>query len=166
MQPKVHLCTPTAPTMDNFDLSGTFVDFQKFRNEGHSFSRFHEPHPGNEEAALAVHLITDSGWTFFSTQTKSCHVRHNPAYTSCLKTGNFWLDSPIFSEMGCYTSEGFIDILGGKSPYLRDFDLPFFREHGACMRYKEQSYWDATHPTLPPPKATPAVKKPDSEASF
>lgn len=59
--------------------------------------------------------------------------------------------------MGCYTGEGFTNILGKKSPYLQDFDLQFFREHGYCMRYKEGSYWNATHPP-PPPKPTPAIE--------
>lgn len=156
-QPNLQLCNTTAPTLESFDLSATLFDFHKFLQEGHTFSQFNKSSLGHEESALAVHLTRDRGWTFAKTTSKTCHVRHNPAYTSCLKTGNFWFDSPILGEMGCYTSTDFIDILGKKSPYLRDFDLQFFREHGYCMRYKEGSYWNATHPS-PPPEVSPAVE--------
>jgi hypothetical protein len=89
---------------------------------------------------LASHLTTELKWTFSSPLSADCHVQHNPSYNACLKTGNFWLDSPIFEEMGCHTSSGFIEILGKKSPFLRDLDLGYFREHGTCMRYKEEMY--------------------------
>lgn len=46
--------------------------------------------------------------------------------------------------MGCYTTSDFTDVVGKKSPYLRDADLGFFRERGLCMRYKEQMFRNAS----------------------
>jgi hypothetical protein len=98
---------------------------------------------------MAEYLTTERGWTFSKPHGDDCHVRHNPAYTSCLKTGSFWFDSPLSNEMGCYTTSNFIEILGRKSPYLRDFDLQYFREHGYCMRYKEKLYQNITNAAQP-----------------
>jgi hypothetical protein len=87
-------------------------------------------------------MITDLHWTHARTTptTSLCHAKHNPTYTSCLRTGNFWFDSPAFHEVGCYTTSDFIEVVGKKSPNLRDADLGFFRERGLCMRYKEEMF--------------------------
>ena len=160
------------PTNESFDLSATFFDFQRFQREEHTFSTFSKTFPGREAVKLVEHLTSARVWSFSNPSPKSCQVRHNPAYSSCLKTGNFWFDSPIFSEMGCYTQTDFIDILGKKSPALRDIDLQFFQKHGSCMRYKEKPYWNATHPALAPkPTLTPTpvvedTKKVESTADL
>jgi hypothetical protein len=160
------------PTNESFDLSATFFDFQRFQQEDHTFSAFTTKFPGREAVKLMEHLTSARVWSFSNPSPKTCQVRHNPAYSSCLKTGNFWFDSPIFSEMGCYTQTDFIDIIGKKSPALRDIDLQFFQKHGSCMRYKEKMYWTATHPELAPKPTlspTPAVentKKVESTADL
>jgi len=149
IKPALKLCNATTPTIDNFDLAATFINFTKFQTEGYRFDQFADSVPQQQEGAMAEYLTTERGWNFSKQHGDDCHVRHNPAYTSCLKTGSFWFDSPLFNEMGCYTTSNFIEVLRRKSPYLRDLDLQYFREHGYCMRYKEKMYQNITNPAPP-----------------
>ena len=65
-----------------------------------------------------------------------CLVRHNPSFTDCRKTGNIWFDSPLFEEVGCYTSGEFEAKFG-----YEKVDLDFYRRIGGfCMRYKRKDY--------------------------
>lgn len=149
LQPDLKLCSAPAPTLDSFDLAATFINFPRFQTEGHSFNHFTANFPGRQEGALAEYLTSERQWTVAQPQEDECHVRHNPAYTSCLKTGNFWFDSPLFEEMGCYTTTGLVDIIGKKTPYLKGIDLQYFREHGYCVRYKEEMYSKNVAPPAP-----------------
>ena len=75
-------------------------------------------------------------WSVSTPDSEECHVRHNPAYTSCVRTGNFWFDSPLFNETGCYTSTEF----GKKFGAYNTFDLQYYGEWGLCIRYKIAPY--------------------------
>lgn len=125
-------------------LAATFLNFPKFRAENYTLSQFTAKFLHQESSALDE----SSSTTYYQltstisprSQTGECHVRHNPTYSSCLKTGNFWFDSPIFEEMGCYTTTDFIRIIGAKLPHLKGVDLDFFRRDGRCVRYNETEY--------------------------
>jgi len=161
--PQLNLCNTSIPTISSFDLSATFINFTKFISESHTFSAYTTDHPGQQPGALAEYLTTQRSWTYTPPDDSSCHVYHNPAYTSCLKSGNFWFDSPLFNEQGCYTSDQFKSTFEERSPKLQDFDLQFFREHGYCVRYKEDSYYKALKPTvepIPEPTPTPKLEEP------
>lgn len=146
-QPEIQLWNTSFPTRANFDLSATLINFAKFRSEGHTFSSFIPDFPDQQQPwALAEHLTTQRSWSFYPTKDTSRHVYHNPTYTACLRSGNFWFDSPLFNEQGCYTTYGFFDEFRSRGENLTDFDLQFFRDHGSCVRYKEQSYHEALRP--------------------
>lgn len=144
------------PTMENFDLTATFINTSRFAAEGHKFSTFYN-FPGSQPAALAKLLISDFGWKFFTSPSASAQVYHNPSYTSCLKRGSFWFDSPVADEVGCYTSTEFRERYETQpadetTKYLTDFDLKYYRKHGLCVRYKKDAYEKAKNrpaPSLP-----------------
>ncbi|KAL2065432.1 hypothetical protein VTL71DRAFT_3102 [Oculimacula yallundae] len=138
--PGLDLCGASAPTLAKFDLSATFFKFDKFRTEGHSFERVFHDFPPPQAASLAEFLINNQNWTFAHPPENECHVRHNPAYTSCLETGNFWFDSPVLKEMGCYSTTNLLALFEKTSPRLDVIDLEYFRLNGRCVRYKEDAY--------------------------
>ncbi|KAK2629644.1 hypothetical protein QTJ16_000464 [Diplocarpon rosae] len=147
--PQLNLCGPSTSTISNFDLAATLINFPKLQDQGISFSEFDGNLPRQHDRAIADFLIRESQWQFAPAHSRECHVRHNPAYTSCLKTGNFWFDSPIDEEMGCYTTSTLMEQIGRKSPNLRDIDLQYFREHGRCVRYKKDAYLQLVSPPQP-----------------
>ncbi|KAH7386143.1 glycosyltransferase WbsX-domain-containing protein [Cadophora sp. MPI-SDFR-AT-0126] len=134
------LCTHSAPTLSTFDLSATFFNLDKFQAENHSFDRVFHDFPRPQEGSFAEYLVKQRNWSFAPPQGNECHVRHNPAYTSCLETGNFWFDSPIYEEVGCYSTTELIRLFEKTSPNLEVLDLEFFRQNGYCVRYKEKAY--------------------------
>jgi len=142
------------PTMEQFDLTATFINASRFMSEGHKFSTFSGAFHGHQPEALAGILISDFSWKFFTAPSASAQVYNNPSYTGCLKTGNFWFDSPIKEEVGCYRSSEFREKFE-KEPedqntkYLADYDLQFFRDRGYCVRYKKEAYENAK--ARPPP---------------
>lgn len=138
-QPNLDLCHPSAPTLAAFELTATFINFKRFQAEGHLLDDFRKTLPANPAGAMAEYLSGERQWSHVQLGGSDCHVRHNPAYTSCLKTGNFWLDSPIFEETGCYTTSDLTRVFE-QMPNLKGFDLLYFRAHGQCVRYKEDMY--------------------------
>lgn len=82
-------------------------------------------------------LIGRSGWEWSKPTGDVCHVMHNPTYTSCRTSGNFWFDSPVFDQMGCYSTQEFESKFG---PGFDKVDLQYYRERAFCMRYKEEPY--------------------------
>lgn len=142
--------------MANFDLTATFMNVTRFLSEGHKFSTFSSDFPKREPAALVSLLTTQFAWTFAHTLSHTAQVYHNPAYTSCLALGNFWFDSPLYEETGCYDTTSFRALYETEHPgevYLQPFDLYFFRAFGKCIRYKERAYAEAlVRPPPPPPK--------------
>jgi hypothetical protein len=144
--------------MDNFDLTATFINASRFLAESHKFSTFSSDFPGRQPAALASLLVTSMSWTFSTTSSTTCQVYHNPAYHSCLKTGNFWFDSPLFEETGCYTVTEFRARYEKEVPgevHLHNFDLYYFRAFGTCVRYKQEAHEEAKHRPPPPPPKPP-----------
>ncbi|CAL3968071.1 unnamed protein product [Diplocarpon coronariae] len=132
--PQLKLCGISAPKRASFDLSATLINFRKLQVEGLSFSRLNKNIPHRHDSAIAEVLIRNRGWKLAPSQSAECHVRHNPAYTSCLKTGGFWFDSPIYEEMGCYSTISLIEQMGPKTPNLEGIDLKYFRKHGHCVK--------------------------------
>jgi len=106
---------------------------------------------------MAQVLTTERGWKFTQAPSKDCHVYANPAYTNCLRNGNFWFDSPVLEEMGCYWSDEFKNKYEKTwdLPALREFDLQFLRKNGKCVRYKEEAYVNRT--VVKQPEPTPAT---------
>ncbi|KAL5331470.1 hypothetical protein ACEPPN_001001 [Leptodophora sp. 'Broadleaf-Isolate-01'] len=139
-EPGLNLCSASTPTLATFDLSATFFSLGKFQAENHSFDRVFHDFPRPQAGAFAEYLINERKWSFAPPQGNECHVRHNPAYSSCLKTGNFWFDSPVFKEIGCYSTTNLMRLFEKTSPLLEVLDLEFFRRNGYCIRYKEEAY--------------------------
>ncbi|KAH6716361.1 glycosyltransferase WbsX-domain-containing protein [Leptodontidium sp. MPI-SDFR-AT-0119] len=139
-EPGLNLCSASTPTLATFDLSATFFNLGKFQAENHSFDRVFHDFPRPQGGGFAEYLINERKWSFAPPQGNECHVRHNPAYSSCLKTGNFWFDSPVFKEMGCYSTTNLMRLFEKTSPLLEVLDLEFFRQNGYCVRYKEEAY--------------------------
>jgi hypothetical protein len=134
-QPQLRLCGATAPTMSDADLSATFFNLARFRAEGHKFAVFAKNRPKHPGGALLEHLIQWGSWEWSRSQSDVCHVMHNPTYTACRTSGNFWFDSPVFEQTGCYSSNEFNDAFGFDA-----FDLQYIRENAFCMRHKEENY--------------------------
>ncbi|CZS98223.1 uncharacterized protein RAG0_07028 [Rhynchosporium agropyri] len=138
---ELNLCGASAPKLSEFDLSATFLKFDQFRIENNSLAQVFRTFPRKpQDGAFAEFLINKRHWTFAPPPDGVCHVRRNPAYSSCLETGNFWFDSPVFEEMGCYSTTNLIKLFEKTSPKLGVLDLEFFRQNGRCMRYKEGAY--------------------------
>lgn len=112
----------------------------KFQAENHSFDRIFHDFPRPQDASFAEYLVKQLSWSFAPFNGGECHVLHNPAYNSCLRTGNFWFDSPIYEEVGCYSTTKLIQLFEKTSPNLEVLDLEFFRQNGYCVRYKEEAY--------------------------
>lgn len=125
------------PALGAFELSATFISLPRFHAENHSFSLFVQ---GSPIGALAEYLVGEQKWAFASPAGSECQMQSNPSYTSCLKTGNFWFDSPRFQEVGCYSTTDFLHLMEQTSPNLQAVDLKYFREHGYCVRYKDDEY--------------------------
>ncbi|KAI9050477.1 hypothetical protein LZ554_005640 [Drepanopeziza brunnea f. sp. 'monogermtubi'] len=141
--PLLNLCTASTPTPESFDLAATFLNLTGLLAGKFAFSDFAAGFPGREPGALAEYLTTEHQWTFSGpekSQEKTCHVHHNPAYSSCLALGNLWFDSPIYEESGCYSMGTFQQTFGTIMPNLQGMDLQFFRENGKCVRYDQATH--------------------------
>ncbi|KAG4438604.1 hypothetical protein IFR05_005928 [Cadophora sp. M221] len=137
----LNICSASTPTLATFDLSATFFSLGKFQAENHSFDRVFHDFPRPQAGGFAEYLINERKWSFAPpSKGDECHVRHNPAYSSCLRTGNFWFDSPDFNEMGCYSTTNLMRLFEKTSPLLEVLDLEFFRKNGYCIRYKQEAY--------------------------
>lgn len=149
--------------MEDFDLTATFISAPKLVASGSKFSFFTQDFSyGRQPAALAMLLVTHRSWQFVISSAAWCEVFHNPALTTCLATGNFWFDSPVFHEAGCYRSSEFIKRFESDKPLKADpqldmFDLQYFRENGPCVRYTEGAYQEAKNRPKPPPPKPPVV---------
>ncbi|CZR64324.1 uncharacterized protein PAC_14222 [Phialocephala subalpina] len=135
--PALNFCKPSAPTPESFDLTATFISLPKFLSTHLTFAPPTTSNLTTKDHTTSTNPSIDPSYPLISTlttthhfthsrtspTTQSCQAKHNPTYSSCLKTGNFWFDSPLYHEVGCYTSSDFIDVVGKKSPFLRDADL-------------------------------------------
>jgi len=107
----------------------------RFRAEGRKFATFSPSHPQEQDGAMIEDLISPGGWKWMKPIGDVCHVMHNPTYTSCHTSGQFWFDSPVFDEMGCYSAQEFQSRFG-----FDKVDLQYYRENAFCIRYKKEPY--------------------------
>jgi hypothetical protein len=135
-KPNLRLCNASAPMSGIADLTATLINLPRFRTENHNFTAFTTKYPRQQDRAMIEDLHRE-GWRWTAPQTDECHVIHNPAYTSCRTSGNFWIDSPKLEEMGCYSDTSFKEKFGWG--YHR-FDLQHFREDGFCLSYTKEEY--------------------------
>lgn len=85
---------------------------------------------------LPSHLKDAESWTF-AHSTGTCLVKHNPTYSTCVESGNFWFDTPWSKDVGCYSVTQFNERFGFDH---NTFDLVGYREHGQCLRYTRETY--------------------------
>lgn len=78
-------------------------------------------------------------WDWLEPADDTSHVLANPSYTACTRTGTFWLDSPVFSETGCYTT---LNFQHGFRNRMGDYDLVGFRKSKTafCLKNTEKKY--------------------------
>lgn len=118
-------------------MSATFFDLKKFRDSSITLTDLGSNH------LLAEHLTSNESWSFSydssTTGPFSCHVFHNPAYSSCIETGNFWFDSPLWHETGCYNVDKFRGTFGSDH---NKFDFIGYRQNGLCLKYTRSKYSD------------------------
>ncbi|KAJ5041243.1 uncharacterized protein L3040_005791 [Drepanopeziza brunnea f. sp. 'multigermtubi'] len=135
------LCKPATMTPAYFDLAATFIDFPRFVKDGYQFSSYTETNPRHQDWALISHLARDKGWSFASSSGSStCHLKSNPAYSTCTQTGNIYVDSPMFEETGCFTPTAIMMGLGSTHEKMGILDMEYYRAHAFCLRYRSKTF--------------------------
>ncbi|KAI9745641.1 MAG: hypothetical protein M1818_001175 [Claussenomyces sp. TS43310] len=152
--PAISICLASSPTSKSFDLSATFFHLPKFRAHNITLTNLTSPY------LLAEWLITSQQWSWASAATPSapasCDVFHNPTYSTCIRSGNFWFDTPNRTESRCYSVGDFSENF--KMDHNM-FDLVFYRQHALCIRYTIGQYEEKLNASREEERAGPLALK-------
>src|SRR5690348_9716973 len=122
------LCSSAHPTSGPLDLSATFVSLPHLLRKRTKVSQL-----------ISGFANSSLEWDWVSPFSDECHVLDSPSYTGCIRMGTFWLDSPVYSETGCYTTPEFQANFGAR---ITEFDLEGFRrsETATCLKHTKKKY--------------------------
>ncbi|KAH6663176.1 glycosyltransferase WbsX-domain-containing protein [Halenospora varia] len=122
------LCSSAHPTSGPLDLSATFVSLPHLLRKRTKVSQL-----------ISGFANSSLEWDWVSPFSDECHVLDSPSYTGCTRMGTFWLDSPVYSETGCYTTPEFQANFGAR---ITEFDLEGFRrsETATCLKHTKKKY--------------------------
>ncbi|TVY83415.1 Uncharacterized protein LSUE1_G001039 [Lachnellula suecica] len=74
---------------DQFQLPASFINTTRFLHEHHTLTSHHSKPSVTD--ALIEFITSSTSWSYKPFRASKAHVHINPAYSTCLKTGNFWI---------------------------------------------------------------------------
>ncbi|OIW34296.1 hypothetical protein CONLIGDRAFT_745 [Coniochaeta ligniaria NRRL 30616] len=130
---RVKACVPatSVTSLSVLEPGAVLIDLRKFTVGGHRF--------GNRGAGL-LHDLVEAGWTWTMPQGSGCQMVEAGSYSSCIRSGRFWLDVPTSStkyEAGCYSLHG---ITGRYTQDTAQWDMAGWKADPFCLRLSEKAY--------------------------
>lgn len=109
------------------DVGAVFLRLDKFVRSGFRF--------GGIGSALLSQLV-EAEWSWMPPKSTACNLFEGGAYSSCIATGRFWLDTPETvskNPSGCYSFSSI-------SMDVSQWDMVSWREDPTCLRLSQEHY--------------------------
>lgn len=133
----------THPMLRKIDLSGGFLDRDKFIKENINFSNFtNNPCKGCQDGYFYQYLFLNAHWKYYTLPIDGLKslIFHGPSPTWCIASGNIWLDHPYVYHVNCYSPFAIEKLrYWDQNGKLFDWDNYENNEH-RCLRYTEYGY--------------------------